>query len=139
MNRQRGAKVPVSPVRNHNKAGAAICAVVLLLDPVASFSQYSYDPSNLDEQGPGIKYFGSIKDDRGALLQNAVVMIQRQYLLISDAQGRFRANLPADLPADKVDVSCSNPGFQTVRIVKRLGPKGPKTTVQIDCIMRANK
>jgi hypothetical protein len=115
--------------------GAAILAAMLVAAQPA-LAQYTYDPSNLDEQGPGIKYFGSVKDQRGAIIAGAVVVIQRQYLLVSDGQGRFRANLPATLPTDKVQVSCSKPDYRPVRIAKRLGPAGPKVTVQVDCVLR---
>jgi hypothetical protein len=111
---------------------------MLLFSPSAS-AQYAYDPHNLDEQGPGIKYFGSVKDDRGALLKGAMVLIQHQYIAVTDEQGRFRVNLPETLPGDKVDVSCSDPGYQTIRVTKRVGPQGPKQTVQVDCVMRVAK
>jgi hypothetical protein len=105
----------------------------------SAIAQYAYDPSNLDEQGPGIKYFGSVKNANGSLMKGAIVLIQRQYMAVTDDQGRFRVNLPETLPGDKVDVSCSNPGYQQMRVTKRLGPHGPKETVQVDCVMRVAK
>jgi hypothetical protein len=121
-------------------ASSAFWGAVGMICLISSASaQYAYDPSNLDEQGPGIKYFGSVKNDKGSLMKGAIVLIQHQYMAVTDDQGRFRVNLPETLPADKVDVSCSNPGFQTVRVSKRLGPHGPKKTVQIDCVMRVAK
>jgi hypothetical protein len=102
-------------------------------------AQYAYDPRNLDEQGPGIKYFGSVKNDKGSLLKGAIVLIEHQYMAVTDDQGRFRVNLPETLPGDKVDVSCSNPGYQTILVTKRMGPHGPKETVQVDCVMHIVK
>jgi hypothetical protein len=118
----------------------ALYGVLGALSLCASASaQYAYDPRNLDEQGPGIKYFGSVKNDKGSLLKGAIVLIEHQYLAVTDDQGRFRVNLPETLPGDKVDVSCSNPGYQTILVTKRLGPHGPKQTVQVDCVMRIAK
>jgi hypothetical protein len=123
----------------HRLLGAAGMAFVALTTLPSAWAQYSYDPRNQDEQGPGIKYFGSVKDDRGALLNGAVVMIQHEYMLVSDDQGRFRSNLPANLPGEKVAVTCSHPGYQPIRIIKRLGPHGPKEIVEVDCVMHATK
>jgi hypothetical protein len=69
-------------------------------------------------------------------LKGAIVMIQYQYIAVTDEQGRFRMNLPESLPGDQVAVSCIDPGYRTTRVNKRLGPHGPKQTVQVDCIMR---
>ncbi len=118
--------------------GLWLALAALLLSGSAS-AQYVYNATNLDEQGPGIKYFGSVKDANGALLRGAIVMIEYQYVAVTDEQGRFRINLPETLPGDKVYVSCVNPGYQTIRVSKRMGPHGPKQTVQIDCVMRLDK
>jgi hypothetical protein len=131
LNSPRGA------AGNSRRAARTILIAVLglWLSPMVN-AQYAYDPNSLDEQGPGIKYFGSVKDEKGGLLKGAIVMIQYQYIAVTDEQGRFRMNLPDDLPGDKVAVSCVNPGYETTRVNKRPGPHGPKQTVQIDCIMR---
>jgi hypothetical protein len=117
----------------------AILALICACPYSLALAQYTYDPSNLDEQGPGIKYFGSVKDDRGALLKGAVVVIAKQYMVATDNQGRFRQNLPQDLPGENVDATCSLPGYQPVRVLKRRGPNGPKKLVQVDCVMRKLK
>jgi hypothetical protein len=142
-------EVRVVQMKLHSKCGGQStrrCQFVALYSALGAFffftsatAQYAYDPRNLDEQGPGIKYFGSVKNEKGSLLKGAIVLIQHQYMAVTDEQGRFRVNLPETLPGDKVDVSCSNPGYQTIFVTKRLGPHGPKETVQVDCVMRVAK
>jgi len=127
------------PGTGHSRVQAVYGALGALLFITSASAQYAYDPRNLDEQGPGIKYFGSVKNENGSLLKGAIVLIQHQYMAVTDEQGRFRVNLPETLPGDKVDVSCSNPGYLTIRVTKRLGPHGPKQTVQVDCVMRTAK
>jgi hypothetical protein len=39
----------------------------------AAHAQYLFDPSNADEQAPGIRYFGSAKDDKGILIPGVTV------------------------------------------------------------------
>ncbi len=118
------------------RASALYVALGVLSCGAPATAQYVYNATNLDEQGPGIKYFGSVKDTNGALLKGAIVMIEYQYVAVTDEQGRFRINLPDTLPGDKVYVACVNPGYQATRVNKRLGPHGPKVTVQIDCVMQ---
>jgi len=36
-----------------------------------------------------------------------------------------------------VTSKCFKPGMQLVQMNKRLGPKGPKVIVQVDCVLRA--
>jgi hypothetical protein len=133
-----GASGGVSSIRCHRFRARCGALAALLVSTLAG-AQYAYDPRNLDEQGPGIKYFGSVKNENGSLMKGAIVLIQHQYMAVTDDQGRFRVNLPETLPGDKVDVSCSNPGYLTIRVTKRLGPHGPKQTVQVDCVMRVSK
>jgi hypothetical protein len=104
-------------------------------------AQYVYDPNAADEQGPpSIRYFGAAKDDKGTLLPGTTILLesaQLSFVLVTDEQGRFRANLPLELVAEKVSPKCSKPGFSVVRVTKRAGPEGVKPTVQVDCVLRA--
>jgi len=102
-------------------------------------AQYVYNPAAADE-APGIRYFGSAKDDKGALLPGVSILLstgQLSFLLVTDNEGRFRSNLPLDMLPGSVTPKCFKAGFQLVQMSKRLGPTGPKVTVQIDCVLRA--
>jgi hypothetical protein len=110
--------------------------VLLVLAVSPALAQYSFDPNNADEQGPGIKYFGSAKDDKGALLAGVTMLIDHQFTLVTDQQGRYRGNIDAMYTADVTAVGCSKPGYSFVRVVKRPGPSGGvKQTIQADCIL----
>jgi len=113
-------------------------AALMVAIPIRA--QYTYDPAAPDEQLPGIRYFGSAKDDRGSLLPGVSVLIdspQAAYVFVTDEQGRFHGNLPFALTPDKVAPRCFKVGFELVRVNKRPGPQGPKPTVQVDCVLRA--
>lgn len=125
-------------LKNAYRMSISLLAIYILATP--AHSQYVYNPANADE-GPGIRYFGSAKDDKGALLAGVSVLIsnhQLSFLLVTDEQGRFRANLPLDMLPETVTSKCFKVGFQLAQMSKRLGPKGPKVTVQVDCVMRAS-
>jgi hypothetical protein len=111
---------------------------LLVLPMLASpaLAQYSVNPGNADETDPGIKYFGSAKDDRGALLPGVTIKIARYLILVTDEQGRYRGNV-VDLFKGAIPITCSKPGYTVVRINKRPGPPGGlKQTFEADCILR---
>jgi hypothetical protein len=119
------------------RIAAAIGGGLLAIAPVRA--QYNYDPAAADEQLPGIRYFGSAKDERGSLLPGVSILIdspQAAFVFVTDDLGRFHGNLPLDLGADKVAPKCFKVGFELLRVNKRPGPQGPKPTVQVDCVLR---
>jgi hypothetical protein len=114
-------------------AGSAMAGLVLVSSASA---QYSFDPSNADEKSGGIKYFGSAKDDQGALLPGVTILIGRELVLVTDEQGRYRGSVDAQFTPDETTVGCSKPGYQFVRVIKRPGPMGAaQQTVEANCVL----
>jgi hypothetical protein len=117
---------------------AAIAQVVLS----CAYAQYTYDPSNPDEQAPGIRYFGSAKDERGVLIPGVSVFIviggKSSFVFVTDDQGRYRGTLPLALAGsapDAVAAKCSKAGYQFVKAIKRPGMGAPKPYMQVDCVL----
>jgi hypothetical protein len=107
-------------------------------------AQYSFDPSNPDEQTPGIRYFGSAKDEKGVLIPGVTVLIviggRSSFVFVTDDQGRFRGTVPLTLPdsaPDTVAAKCSKTGYQFVKAIKRPGMGAPKPYVQVDCVLHS--
>lgn len=101
-------------------------------------AQYFFSSENQDEQGPGIRYFGSAKDANGVPLSNATIVIDSGTLsivVITDDLGRFHKKAPLRMTLDNVTIKCFKPGYQSLRMEKRPG-FGPKPTVQVDCVLR---
>jgi len=102
-------------------------------------AQYSFNPSNADELG--IRYFGSAKDDKGALLPGVAVTInvdENVFVFMTDEQGRFRGRVPLEslgLGSNMTTTTCSKRGYQFVSATKRSGLGGPKPYVQVDCVL----
>ena len=109
----------------------------------AAYAQYTFDPANADEL-PGIRYFGSAKDENGVLLANVTVLVtfgdKTDFVFITDEQGRFRGILPQALGGagiGKISPTCSKKGYQFLRSTNRVGVDAPKPYVQVDCVLRA--
>jgi len=118
------------------------CAVVAASAMSIASAQYSFNPSNSDEQVPGIRYFGSAKDANGSLLPGVWFVFDTgsaMYAFVTDDLGRFRGQLPLATVPDKVSPKCRKAGFQVVHVTQRTGTLGPKPTVQVDCVLRADR
>ncbi|HWB55200.1 MAG TPA: hypothetical protein VG722_13445 [Tepidisphaeraceae bacterium] len=112
-------------------------ASVLLASVSPASAQYVFDPNNADEQSGGIKYFGSAKDDQGALLSGVTVRIGLELVLVTDEQGRYRGSVDPMYGPDETATGCSKPGYQFVRITERPGPPGAaRQTVEANCVLR---
>ena len=116
---------------------SAVCGLAALSTASA---QYSYDPSNADEQVPGMRYFGSAKDSQGSLLSGVSFVFDTGpalYVFVTDKQGRYRGNLPLGTVPAKVSAKCLKAGFRSVRLTQRRGSLGSRPTVQVDCVLQA--
>jgi hypothetical protein len=124
----------------HLAAWAAGIGLAISMPFSSASAQYNFNPSNADESGPGIKYFGSAKDDQGALLPGVTMVIAHAFTLVTDEQGRYRGNIDEMYTVENTPVGCSKPGYEFVRVVKRAGPaNGAKKTIQADCILHKIK
>lgn len=119
-----------------------LCTALLaaLLGISAARAQYSYDPSAADELGkPGNLYFGAAREERGGFVADVTVLLesdQTTFVLITNAQGRFRAKLPPATLAANVRASCSKPGYLVLKVTRRLPPGRGQSPVQVDCLLR---
>lgn len=119
---------------------AAEIAIASLAFFSPASAQYVFDPNNADENSGGIKYFGSAKDDQGALLPGVTVLIGRELVLITDAQGRYRGSVDPMYTPDETAVACAKPGYEFVRAIKRPGPlSAARQTVEANCTLHKIK
>ena len=127
-----------SPAVKHQLTRCCWAAVAAVAASAAA-AQYVYNPANADE-GPGVRFFGSAKNDDGALLPGVSILLengQLSVLIATNDQGRYRVDLPVDTQPERVTAKCFKTGMQFVRMVRRSAPKGPKVMVQLDCVLRA--
>jgi hypothetical protein len=86
-----------------------------------------------------VRYFGAAKDEAGKLLDAVTFTIGTgalNFVYVTDHDGRFRGAMPKEIPYDAVQAQCMKPGYETVRVSKRLGPTPKRPVVQVDCRLR---
>jgi len=118
---------------------AVLASSFLALHSTPMSAQYRFNPANKDEQTPGIRYFGSVKDENGVVISDATITLEANrvsFVIVTDELGRFHNTLALDMTADKVKVSCFKAGYKAIRLSKRPGVMGPRPTVQVDCVLQ---
>lgn len=130
----------VSGMRKRSYISKLVKCGALLLACLPAWAQYAQDPAALAKRNESLlQYFGSAKDSGGKFLPDVTVQIsghESAYTFVTDDQGRFRGYLPLELTPDKMTAQCFKPGFESVRVTMRAGPKGPLRTAQVDCVLR---
>lgn len=110
--------------------------VLLFVCDAATPQMYSYDPAN--PPGSAHVYFGSTKDSYGNFLSGVTVQLdtgQITFVMVTDDAGRFKIEIPQDLPPSQVKFSCSKPGYLQQRAVTRFPPDHSLSPVQADCVL----
>ena len=122
-------------------ASVSFAVMACLAAGTSAWAQYEYDPNAAHEMdNPGPRFFGSVKDERGVLMEGATIVLDSDrfsFVLVTDALGRFQITVPLGTVPEKVSAKCSKPGYKLERMSRRPGPAGVKPIMQIDCVLRA--
>lgn len=105
---------------------------------VVHAAAYVFDPSAAHEKGAVNAWFGSARSTDGRYLPGVTMLLETRkidYVIVTDARGRFRIKLPLDLAPADVTPRCSRAGYRQARISKRLPPGGRSSPVQVDCFL----
>ncbi len=120
-----------------------IIALALVLSAFAmssaSAAGYGYDPAAHKDLPPGNVYFGSAKDADGEFVAGATIVLETKKLelvTVTDPTGRYRLELPTDIPPTAVTARCSRKGYALGETVKRLPRGGEVSPVEINCILK---
>jgi hypothetical protein len=116
--------------------------VIMTMRAQMAWAQYEFDPSAAHEMdNPGPRIFGSVKDERGVLIEGATIVLDSDrfsLLLVTDAVGRFKTNVPLGTDPALITATCAKPGYKMQRLSRRPGPAGVKPTLQLDCVLRSS-
>lgn len=123
--------------RRRGRAGLA-GLLALGIAGVVQAAAYVFDPAAVHEKGAVNAWFGSARTTDGRYLAGVTVLLETRkidYVIVTDARGRFRIKLPLDLAPADVTPHCSKSGLRQQRVSKRLPPGGRSSPVQVDCFL----
>ncbi len=98
-----------------------------------------YDAAN-DTEGHGPVYYGFVRDNRGAPVADARVVLQPKAgeptVIKSNVLGLYRSHVSKDVRPDDVAVSCDKSGY-TLQKVARRNPQGSsEMNIETNCTMQ---
>ena len=100
---------------------------------------YMFDPSAMHERGLSNSWFGSARTASGDYVSGVTIVLATNdvdFVTYTDAQGRFRTDLPPQIKPVDVTPRCSRRGYRQLRISKRTPPGNATSPVQVDCVLK---
>src|ERR1700761_5129468 len=98
---------------------ALTAGAVLALGAQALAGGDDYDAAN-DTEGAGPAYFGFVRDQRGAPVSDAQVMLQPKtgnpVTIKTNVLGLYRSHINKDVLPDDVQVSCEKSGYKQSKV-----------------------
>lgn len=128
---------------NRDRARIAVWLAALALACIPVSAGAGGGPGeSTGERTPGTHFFGDAKDIKGmSPLEGVTVKIRiagtRLLLLVlTGPEGGFRLEgFGRTVNADKVDVTCSKPGYRMIRALRQRVPGGSDAPIEIECLM----
>jgi len=117
---------------------AFAASLALALVPRAGFAGGDdYDAAN-DEEGKGPAYFGFVRDNRGAPVSDARVVLQPKtgepVVLKSNVLGLYRSHINKDVRPDEVQLICEKQGYRQAAVQRRA--QASAANVETNCTLQ---
>jgi hypothetical protein len=118
---------------------ALTAAVALMFGAQALAGGDDYDAAN-DTEGAGPAYFGFVRDQRGAPVSDAQVLLTpksgQPVSLKTNVLGLYRSHVNKDVSPDDVTISCEKTGYKQDKVFRRTPPGGKDMFIETDCMLR---
>ena len=118
---------------------AITAAAALALGAQAFAGGDDYDAAN-DTEGAGPAYFGFVRDQRGAPVSDAQVLLTPKsgepVTLKTNVLGLYRSHVNKDVSPDDVTISCEKTGYRQDKVFRRTPPGGKDMFIETDCMLR---
>ena len=118
----------------------AVAMGMAMLPGGASAQLYgNFTPRSDHSKNPVNVWFGAVRNGSGRFLANATVVLETRqvdFVAVTNAQGRYRLELPVSIKPADVRARCSMRGYRTATFTRRLPRAGASTPVQLDCTLR---
>ena len=98
-----------------------------------------YDASQ-DEEGKGPVYYGFVRDNRGAPVADARVVLKPKtgdaLELKSNVLGLYRSHVRKGVSPDDVEISCEKTGYKQTKVYRRQPPGAKDMFIETDCTLQ---
>jgi hypothetical protein len=122
------------------RTAVRIAAVALVLSAVPALAGGDdYDAAN-DTEGRGPVYFGFVRDNRGAAIADARVVLQPKSgeptIIKSNVLGLYRSHVSKDVRPDDVAVSCDKSGYTLLKVARRNPQGSTEMNIETNCTLQ---
>lgn len=92
-----------------------------------------------DTEGRGPAYFGFVRDNRGAPVSDAQVILKPKIgepvVLKSNVLGLYRSHITKDVQPADVEISCGKTGYKQTRVSRRAGQEKDRH-IETNCTLQ---
>ena len=123
------------------RAAVGIVAMALVLTTTPAYAGGDdYDAAN-DTEGHGPVYYGFVRDNRGAPVADARVVLQPKAggeptVIKSNVLGLYRSHVNKNVRPDDVAVSCDKSGYSLQRVARRNPQGSSEMNIETNCTMQ---
>jgi hypothetical protein len=98
-----------------------------------------YDAAN-DTEGKGPVYYGFVRDNRGAPVADARVVLQPKTgdptVIKSNVLGLYRSHVGKEVRPDDISVSCDKNGYKQVKVARRNPQGSSEMNIETNCTLQ---
>jgi hypothetical protein len=98
-----------------------------------------YDAAN-DTEGHGPVYYGFVRDNRGAPIADARVVLQPKggepTVIKSNVLGLYRSHVSKDVRPSDIAVSCDKSGYRQVNVARRNAQGSSEMNIETNCTLQ---
>lgn len=116
------------------------CVAFALASVVPAFAGGDdYDAAN-DTEGKGPVYYGFVRDNRGAPVADARVVLQPKSgdptVIKSNLLGLYRSHVSKDVRPDDISVSCDKSGYTLTKVARRNPQGSSEMNIETNCTLQ---
>lgn len=124
-------------VRTVARISAATIALAFAIPALAGGDDY--DAAN-DTEGKGPVYYGFVRDNRGAPVANARVVLRPKTgeptVITSNVLGLYRSHVSKEVRPDDITVSCDKTGYSLQKVARRNPQGSSEMNIETNCTMQ---
>jgi hypothetical protein len=127
----------MTAIRTAARIACVTLAVTAAIPAIAGGDDY--DAAN-DTEGKGPVYYGFVRDNRGAPVSDARVVLQPKSgdptVIKSNVLGLYRSHVSKDVRPDDIAVSCEKSGYSLLKVARRNPQGSSEMNIETNCTLQ---